>query len=154
MAIDTGTVTNLRLRRRPWRRLTRWTASRMPKGLYARSLIIIIAPMVLLQGVLAFVFMERHWQTVTQRLSNAVTADIAAVIDLIETFPDEIAHEQIADIARERLNLNIALLPPDPFPPANTKPFFSILDNVSAGRDCDPDWPSVLDRYCRQFTPA
>ncbi|MGI9400829.1 MAG: sensor histidine kinase [Rhizobiaceae bacterium] len=102
----------------------------MPKGLYARSLIIIIAPMVLLQGVLAFVFMERHWQTVTQRLSNAVTADIAAVIDLIETFPDEIAHEQIADIARERLNLNIALLPPDPFPPANTKPFFSILDNV------------------------
>lgn len=86
--------------------------------------------MVLLQGVLAFVFMERHWQTVTQRLSNAVTADIAAVIDMIETFPGEEAHEQIATIVRERLNLNIALLPPDPFPPANTKPFFSILDNV------------------------
>ena len=47
-------------------------AGRMPKGLYARSLIIIIAPMVLLQSVVAFVFMERHWQTVTQRLSAAV----------------------------------------------------------------------------------
>ncbi len=33
----------------------------MPKGLYARALLIIIAPMVLLQSVVAFVFMERHW---------------------------------------------------------------------------------------------
>ena len=33
----------------------------MPKGLYARALIIIIAPIVLLEGVIAFVFMERHW---------------------------------------------------------------------------------------------
>ena len=35
----------------------------MPKGLYARSLLIIIAPMVILQSVVAFVFMERHWNT-------------------------------------------------------------------------------------------
>ena len=41
----------------------------MPKGLYARALLIIIAPMVILQSVVAFVFMERHWNTVTQRLS-------------------------------------------------------------------------------------
>ncbi len=34
----------------------------MPKGLYARSLIIIVAPIVILQAVVAFVFMERHWQ--------------------------------------------------------------------------------------------
>ena len=43
----------------------------MPKGLYARALIIIIAPMVVLQSVVAFVFMERHWNTVTRRLSAA-----------------------------------------------------------------------------------
>ena len=41
----------------------------MPKGLYARALLIIIVPMVVLQSVVAFVFMERHWNTVTQRLS-------------------------------------------------------------------------------------
>ena len=40
----------------------------MPKGLYARALLIIIVPMVVLQSVVAFVFMERHWNTVTQRL--------------------------------------------------------------------------------------
>ena len=45
----------------------------MPKGLYARALLIIILPMVILQSAIALVFMERHWQLVTFRLSEAVT---------------------------------------------------------------------------------
>lgn len=102
----------------------------MPKGLYGRSLIIIIAPMVLLQSVVAFVFMERHWQTVTQRLSKAVTADISAIVDILETYPHDDEYSHIIRIARDRLDLNIAVLPPDPFPAAAAKPFFSILDDV------------------------
>lgn len=117
-------------RRGPWRLLSWWISKRMPKGLYARSLIAIIAPMVLLQSVIAFVFMERHWQTVTQRLSEAVTADIAAIIDVIETYPQDAEFEVISRIAREKLSLNVSVLPPDPFPPATSKPFFSILDDV------------------------
>ena len=33
----------------------------MPKGLYARALLIIIAPMVVLQSVVAFMFIKRHY---------------------------------------------------------------------------------------------
>ncbi|MCB1424163.1 MAG: two-component sensor histidine kinase, partial [Nitratireductor sp.] len=102
----------------------------MPKGLYARSILIIITPMVILQIVIAYVFMERHWQTVTQRLSKAVTADLAAIIDVIESYPQDETYDEITRIAQERLRLNIAILPPDPFPPATAKPFFSILDDV------------------------
>ena len=36
-----------------------------------------------MQAVVATVFMERHWQMVTRRLADAVTGDIAAIIDLI-----------------------------------------------------------------------
>src|SRR5213082_1382846 len=61
----------------------------MPTGLYARALLIMIVPMVILQSVVAFVFMERHWNTVTRRLSAAVTQDIAAVIDLRKGFPQD-----------------------------------------------------------------
>lgn len=100
----------------------------MPKGLYARSLIIIIAPMVLLQSVIAFVFMERHWQMVTERLSTAVIRDISAIIDILETYPQEPSYDNIIRIAQQRLALNIAILPPDPLPPPGPKPFFSILD--------------------------
>ncbi|MGI9351757.1 MAG: ATP-binding protein [Rhizobiaceae bacterium] len=102
----------------------------MPKGLYGRSLIIIIAPMVLLQSVIAFVFMERHWQTVTQRLSQSVTAEIAAVIDVIENYPQDPEFAQVTQLAQTKFGLNISILPPDPFPPAVGKPFFSLLDDT------------------------
>ncbi len=102
----------------------------MPKGLYARSLLIIIVPMVVLQSVIAFVFMERHWQTVTQRLSKSVTADVAAIIQVIEDYPQDPEFAQITGLARDRLGLNISILPPDPFPPAVGKPFFSLLDDT------------------------
>ncbi|MBL8580990.1 MAG: HAMP domain-containing protein [Rhizobiaceae bacterium] len=102
----------------------------MPKRLYARSLLIIITPMILLQSVIAFVFMERHWQTVTQRLSQAVVRDVAAIIDMIDTFPQDDGYAEVIRIAQDRLSLKIDLLPPDPLPPPGPKPFFSILDQA------------------------
>ena len=76
----------------------RWFGRFLPKGLYARALIIIIAPVILLQSVVAYVFMERHYQLVTRRLSSAVTADIAALIDIYESYPqDRNASTLVAD---------------------------------------------------------
>lgn len=113
-----------------WRRFWRLVSRYMPKRLYARSLIIVIAPMILLQSVIAFMFMERHWQTVTQRLSQAVTRDIAAVIDMIETYPPGDNYANVIRIAQDRLSLKIDLLPPSPLPAPGPKPFFSILDQI------------------------
>jgi two-component system osmolarity sensor histidine kinase EnvZ len=115
---------------RAWNRFWRLVALYMPKRLYARSLIIVIAPMILLQSVVAFVFMERHWQTVTQRLSQATIADIAAVIDMMETYPHDADYANIIRIAQDRMQLKVDLLPPDPLPPPGPKPFFSILDEA------------------------
>lgn len=121
------TVRYAYLRMRQWS--SRLTLT-LPRGLYARSLIIIIAPMVLLQSVIAFVFMERHWQTVTQRLSTAVTRDIAAIIDIIDVYPQDENFSEVTRMAREKMALNIAILPPDPLPAPAPKPFFSILDQI------------------------
>jgi two-component system osmolarity sensor histidine kinase EnvZ len=99
----------------------------MPRGLFARALIIIIAPMVILQSVIAYAFMERHWQTVTRRLSAAVTQDVAAIIDVIESYPQDPDYATIQRIAADRLNLDIDMLPPGPLPAPEPKPFFSIL---------------------------
>ena len=53
------------------------------------SLLIMIVPMVVLQSVVAFVFMERHWNTVTRRLSAAVVQDISALIDVYKVYPQD-----------------------------------------------------------------
>src|SRR5262245_35023750 len=99
----------------------------MPKGLYARALLIIIVPMVILQSVVAFVFMERHWNTVTQRLSRAVVQDIAALIDVYTTFP-QVEQAQLRRLAQEKLGLAVDFLPVTELPPPGPKPFFSLLD--------------------------
>ncbi len=57
----------------------------LPKGLFARSLIIIVAPVVILQAVVTYVFFERHWDLVTRRLSSSVAADIALLIKASES---------------------------------------------------------------------
>jgi len=113
-----------------WARIWRWINTFMPKGLYARSLLIIVTPMVLLQSVVAFVFMERHWNLVTQRLSAGVVQDIAALIDVYKTYPPDVAQPRIRKIAQDRLNLVVDFLPVTEMPPPAPKPFFSLLDQA------------------------
>ncbi len=114
----------------PWDRLGRLIKSIMPKGLYARSLLIIIIPMVVLQSVVAFLFMERHWNLVTTYLSSAVTQEIATLIDVYRTFPQDPEHAQLRRIAQDRLGLVVDFLPGTQLPPPGPKPFFSQLDEA------------------------
>ncbi len=114
-----------------WDRLGRWLKGFMPAGLYARAVLIIIAPMVVLQSVVAFVFMERHWNTVTRRLSAAVTQDIAALIDIYKFYPQSDPDLfQLRRIAQQRLGLVVDFLPGTEMPPVGPKPFFSLLDQA------------------------
>lgn len=102
----------------------------LPKGLYARALLIIITPIVVLEGVIAFAFMERHWQAVTRRLSEATARDIAAVIQIYEDKPQADDAQKIVDLARDRLGLNMEVLPPGDLPPPKPKPMFALLDRA------------------------
>ena len=79
----------------------------MPTGLYARALLIMIVPMVVLQSVVTFVFMERHWNTVTRHLSAAVVQDIASLIDVYQSYPQDKDRAQIRRIAQQRLQLKV-----------------------------------------------
>jgi two-component system osmolarity sensor histidine kinase EnvZ len=113
-----------------WEVVAGWIKGKMPAGLYPRSLLIIIAPMVILQSVVAFVFMERHWNTVTRRLSAAVTQDISSLIDVYRTYPQDPGNTQIRRIAQQRLGLVVDFLPLSEMPPPGPKPFFSLLDQT------------------------
>ena len=84
-----------------WARTLRAVGELAPKGLYARALIIIIAPIVLLESVVAFAFMERHWNQVTRRLSEAMARDIAAIVDIYEASTGKDDITQLIDIGAE-----------------------------------------------------
>ena len=133
-----------------WRAFAAMLKHHMPQGLYGRSLLIVIVPMFILQGVVAFVFMERHWQTVTQRLSAALASDIAALVDLYGDFPEAGAADKLSRIANDRLDLTVTFLPGTDLPPAAPKPFFSLLDrelsNEITRRVARPYWIDTIGR--------
>lgn len=52
----------------------------LPKTLFGRSLLIIITPLILMQVLSAYIFYERHWDTMTRRLVLSLAGDIGLVV--------------------------------------------------------------------------
>ena len=52
----------------------------MPKSLFARALLIMLVPMVILQLVMLIIFYERHWDSVVRNLSYAASLDVDLLV--------------------------------------------------------------------------
>jgi two-component system osmolarity sensor histidine kinase EnvZ len=83
----------------------------LPKGLYWRTLLIILAPAAILQLVITLVFLNDHWEATSKRMSQAVAADVALLIQLYEREPTPERFEYLRGLARQPLRLDIELDP-------------------------------------------
>lgn len=92
----------------------------LPRSLFGRSLIIIIAPIVLLQAIVAYVFFERDLDTTTRRLTRDVAADMALLVALEDNnkSPDR---ERLRALAARQLNYRIQFLPGQNLPPNRSR---------------------------------
>jgi two-component system osmolarity sensor histidine kinase EnvZ len=59
----------------------------LPRTLEGRTLIIIVAPVLFIQIVTAYIFFERHFSALSVELARAVAGDIASVVDQVERDP-------------------------------------------------------------------
>ena len=101
----------------------------LPGDLYRRALLIVIVPMVVLQSIMAFVILERHWSKVTKSLSKSVVREVAFVINLYEKGDrSPAAIEQLQKLANESLGIGLQIQTDSELPPPAPKPLFSILD--------------------------
>jgi len=75
---------------------SRWIKRFLPKTLFGRALLIIVTPVVLMQAISAYVFYDRHWDIMTNRLVNSLAGDIAF---LIEELQPPIAAEAVAALS-------------------------------------------------------
>ncbi len=101
----------------------------VPRTLFGRALLIIVIPIVLLQLVSAYVFFERHWNTVGGYLALDLANDIATVISLIEAFPEKSDQAFILYTARRFLSLEMRFEDGNVLP-ETPESFFSILRPV------------------------
>ncbi|MFO1106291.1 MAG: ATP-binding protein [Amaricoccus sp.] len=70
--------------------------SLLPRSLFGRALAILLVPIVLLQLVVGLVFFQRHYQRVTEQLSEGVALELRLAID-------EAGRAATPDAARQRL---------------------------------------------------
>lgn len=89
----------------PWlRRIT-------PQSLFGRSLLIVILPLLILQAVLAYVFYERHWDTVTRWLAVGVAGELGLLVQLLEEADNRDEQAVALKLARNHLGFAVSLEP-------------------------------------------
>ena len=89
-----------------------------PRSLFGRSLVIVIAPLLILQGILAYVFYERHWDTVTRWLAVGLAGEVGLVVDLLGSAETTEQRSQVLDLARQHFGMSVSLEPGGALAPA------------------------------------
>jgi len=90
----------------------------VPRSLFSRALLIVIMPLLILQAVLAYIFYERHWDSVTRWLAVGFSGEVGLVVELLEAAKTEAAKGRVLDLAREHFDFAVSLEPAGALHPA------------------------------------
>ena len=88
----------------------------MPRSLFGRAALILVVPVVTVQLVVSIVFIQRHFDGVTQQLSRGVVFEVRTLLRTIERAPDIAQAQQAAGMVATDLSLQLTF--PAPQTPA------------------------------------
>lgn len=69
----------------------------LPQSLLGRSLIILIAPLIMVQMILSYLFFDRHTEAILNLLARSIVADVQTIAELTS---DNLPMERIQNIAK------------------------------------------------------
>jgi two-component system, OmpR family, osmolarity sensor histidine kinase EnvZ len=120
----------------------------MPEGLFPRALIILVAPVVLLQTIMTGLIFERHFENVTRLLARSFARDVSMLIQLYdESDRSPAAEARIESLANGTLKLKLFIEEgslPAPLP----EPFFSRADTrLNRELTVETGKPFWIDRH-------
>ncbi len=126
-------------------RIASWADRHSPQTLFARALIIIVVPMLLLQALSAWWFYSQRGDNVTNRLALLLVRDLRLLISLRGDFPDDTHRAWIIERAREDLLLTVRFRP-GIVPAFRSPAYFDIVAReVQGALDADLRRPYFLD---------
>ena len=79
----------------------------LPKTLFNRLVAIILIPMFLVQLITVLIFFERHWDSVTRQMADALASEIKLLIDRLPTDPSPKDILDLKVYANKYFNFNI-----------------------------------------------
>ena len=97
----------------------------LPRTLLGRSLLIIVSPLILLQVISTWVFYDRHYDTITKRLAQAIAGEIAAVLVLLERNDDSWDRQAVISMAQRTMDLDVRFQAAEALPVPKPPPFIN-----------------------------
>jgi two-component system osmolarity sensor histidine kinase EnvZ len=83
----------------------------LPRGLFARSLLIILLPVLLLEAVMLQVFYGSHLGIISRRFAFSIGGEIAFSLDQIDRSPDPATQWRIIDEVKQQFDLRMTFDP-------------------------------------------
>ncbi len=102
----------------------------LPRSLFGRSVLIIVSPLILLQVISTWVFYDRHYSTVTTRLSQGLAGDVATVIQTMIRNPGSVERLQIFRLAQRNMWLTLTFHEGARLPSTTPSDTFNIFTTV------------------------
>jgi two-component system osmolarity sensor histidine kinase EnvZ len=83
----------------------------LPRSLFGRTLLIIIVMTFIALTVATYVFFDRHWYTVTSRLTYAVAGDVAVTVDLMRKNQTPTGRAAVERLVSDKMDLTVTFAP-------------------------------------------
>jgi len=103
----------------------------MPRGLYPRSVLMVIVPIILLLAAVTYAFYDSHWRHTSRKLSQGVSSSIAYLVDAVEREPGR--YREIRAMAEDHMNLVLDWDPSGQLSPDQRTWRFTPLDTILDG---------------------
>jgi len=100
----------------------------LPKGLFYRSLIIVAAPIILLQIIITVVFFDSLWIKANKGMTKSLVGEVETLYDVYKTQQDQKHKETLIAIYNKNFNLTVALKENEILPKEKTERWFSPID--------------------------
>jgi two-component system osmolarity sensor histidine kinase EnvZ len=107
-----------------------WLKRYMPRGIYGRAALILILPVVALQLVVFIVFIQRHFEDVTNQMTLTATRELQLVFEAIETASDESAAFNAMQETTDTLAMRVEFVAPQAIPEQDQLRWFDFTGTI------------------------
>lgn len=87
----------------------KWLKRYMPRSLYGRAALILLLPMLTVQLTVSVVFIQRHFEGVTEQMTNTMVLDLQYLLDNINDAPNLVSARLMAAKVADPLELEFVL---------------------------------------------
>ena len=101
-----------------------WLKNYMPRSLYGRAALILISPVVTLQLVVSVVFIQRHFEGVTEQMSRGVALELRYLLDEMQGLPTQAGALNAVRDATESLNYDFSYVGEAQLPAQNLRRWY------------------------------